>query len=260
MKQHPTFVIIRKEYQSRVSYELQTYILKSLRDVLFLALEFFIENFMVQVVSSISHIHIPLRDLGLDFLTAIHADIFCFNFEISVETLAIMWVFFCFLHGPTGLAVIQKGARCLTMVRSLRICIFTLTVLPSPKPFCRFHGPIRPFKALIGGACNDLLYSGHVTVYTLTGVAFTILTRKYSSRILRYGLPGLIWCHVLQRVICTIIKRHHYSIDMLLGFIVTLLFWQCKPLYIDLPKVPENLSLHLKQLFFPKYRSILKEV
>jgi hypothetical protein len=213
------------------------------------------------VISTVTHIHIPLRDLGLDFLTAIHADqVFCFDFDLPVEILAIIWILFCFLHGSTGLAVVQKGARCLTIARSLRICVFSLTILPSPKAFCRFRGPVNPFKALIGGACNDLLYSGHVTVYTLTGIAFTILTRKYSSRILRYGLPCLIWCHIIQRIICTIIQRHHYSVDMFLGFIVTLLLWQCKPLYIDLPQVPQNLFLHLKQLFFPQYRSILKEV
>jgi hypothetical protein len=41
---------------------------------------------------------------------------------------------------------------------------------------------------------------------------------------------------------------------------VTLLIWQCKSLHIDLPRVPTNLFLHLRQLFFPKLRSILKEV
>jgi hypothetical protein len=91
-------------------------------------------------------------------------------------------------------------------------------------------------------------------------MAFTILSRKYSSRILRYGLPTIVWFHIIQRIMCTILQRHHYSIDMVLGFIMTLLLWQCKSLYIDLPQVPQNLLLHLKQLFFPKFRSTLKEV
>jgi hypothetical protein len=261
MKQQSLFVSIRNQYQSRVTYELQIYVLKSLRDLLFLAIEFFIENFMVQVISSVTHIHIPLRDFGFEFLMKINVNkTACFDYGLSVEILAIIWILFCFLHGSKGLTVVQKGARCLTIARSLRICLFSLTILPSPKPYCRFRGPINPFRTLIGGACNDLLYSGHVTVYTLTGMAFTILSRKYSSRILRYGLPTIVWFHIIQRIMCTILQRHHYSIDMVLGFIMTLLLWQCKSLYIDLPQVPQNLLLHLKQLFFPKFRSTLKEV
>ena len=43
------FDSIRTQYQLRISYELQIYILKSVRDLLFLAIEFFIENLTVHV-------------------------------------------------------------------------------------------------------------------------------------------------------------------------------------------------------------------
>lgn len=254
-------IFLQNQYRSRVTDELQIYVLKSLRDLFFLALEFFIENFMVQLVSSMAHIHIPLRDLGFEFLVEIDAaKIAYLGYSVSVETLALIWVFYCFLHGRQGLIVVQKGARCLTIARSLRICLFSLTVLPSPKRWCRFQGPIKFFEPLVGGACNDLLYSGHVTVYTLTAMAFTILSRNYSSKKLRYLLRIFIWFYVFQRIICTILERHHYSIDMFLGLIMTLFIWQCPVFYTDLPEVPENLFLHLKQLFLPKFRSILKEV
>ncbi|UJR26081.1 hypothetical protein I4U23_007427 [Adineta vaga] len=216
---------------------------------------------MVQVISTHRHNRIPLRDLGYELLININAEeIVFFNDPISIEQLAIIWVFFCFLNGSKGLTVIQKGARCLTIARSIRICVFSLTILPSPKPWCHFTGPINPFRARVGGVCNDLLYSGHVVIYTLTAISFTILSREYSMKLLRYGLRIFIWFYIFQRILCTILERHHYSIDMFLGFIVTLLIWQCKPLHIDLPKVPHNLFLHLKQLMFPKVRSILKEV
>lgn len=255
------FRSIRYQYQSRVHYELQIYLIKSLRDLFFLALEFFIENLAVQIISSIPHIHMPLRDLGYELLINLRAHYIAYlGYQISVEQIACIWVLFCFCHGNAGLAVLQKGARCLTIVRSLRICLFSLTILPSPKRRCHFDGPIDPFRARIGGACNDLLYSGHVTVYTLTGLAVTLLSRNYSSKYSRYTLCLLIWCYVCQRIIRTILERHHYSIDMFLGLIVTLLIWQCEIFYYDLPHVPKNLFLHLKQLFSPRYSSILKEV
>ena len=261
LKLCPRVSSIQYHYQLRVSYELQVYVFKSLRDLLLLALEFFIENTMVQVVSTLRHNRIPLRDLGYEFLVYINADrIAFFNDPVSVEHLAIIWVIFCFLHGTKGLTVIQKGARCLTIARSLRICTFSLTLLPSPKPWCRFTGPIDPFRAHVGGICNDLLYSGHVVIYTLTAISFTILSREYSVKLLRSSLRIFTWFYVFQRIICTILERHHYSIDMVLGFIVTILIWQCKALHRDLPRVPHNLFLHLKQLFSPKVYSILKEV
>lgn len=260
-RQQSVFVFLYNQYQLRVTNELQIYVFKSLRDLFLLAMEFFIENIMVQVISSVTHLHIPLRDLGFEFLVLIRATKIIFlDSDISVETLALLWILFCFLHGRQGLSVAQKGARCLTIARLLRICLFSLTILPSPKRWCRFQGPVRPFTALVGGACNDLLYSGHVIIYTLTGIAFTILSRNYPSKTLRYLLRILIWLYIGQRIACTIIERHHYSIDMFLGFIMTLLIWQYQSFYVDLPVVPENLFLHLKQLVFPKSRSISKEV
>ncbi|CAF4559357.1 unnamed protein product [Rotaria socialis] len=185
---------------------------------------------------------------------------FCVAYRLSVEQLVLCWIFFCFLNGSKGLTTIQKSIRCLIIARALRVCLFSMTILPSPKIHCNFTQPINPFKVTVGGACNDLLYSGHVTIYTVVAISLTILSQNYSSRICRYGLPILVWLYITQYIICTIFERHHYSIDMFLGLIVTLLLWQCKPLHIDLPEVPQNLFLHLNQLVFPKFHSAHKEV
>lgn len=252
---------IRNQYKLRISHELQIYVLKSLRDLFFLVLEFFIENTSIQVISSIKHNHIPLRDLFYEFLRKFTSrKQLCTGYRLSIEQFALIWILFCFLNGSKGLTVIQKCARCLTIARALRICLFSMTMLPSPKIRCNFTQPIDPFKVHVGGTCNDLLYSGHVTIYTLAILSFTILSRNYSLRILRYGLPIFIWFYVLQCILCTILERHHYSIDMFLGFIVTLLIWECKPLYIDLPVVPQNLFLHLKQIVVSRLSPSFKEV
>jgi hypothetical protein len=261
MQRHSPLMFLKYQYQVRVSYELQTYVLKSLRDLLFLAMEFFIENTMIQVISSVEHDRTPLRDLAREFLIETNSSRIAYiGYQLSIEELALIWVLFCFFNGSKGLTVVQKGARCLAIGRTLRMCIFSMTILPSPKPWCLFTGPINPFEARVGGACNDLLYSGHVIIYTLTAIAFTILCRDYSRKILRYGLPILVWFHIIQRIICTIIERHHYSIDMFLGCVVTLLIWECQPLHIDLPKVPHNLLLHLRQVIYPRLRPTIKEV
>ena len=145
MRRFRLLTFIWNQYQLRVNHELQVYVLKSLRDLLFLAIEFFIENTALQLVSSFSHNRIPLRDLGYELLVKIDSrKITHFSYEISVEYVAIIWILFCFFHDRKGLAVIQKGARCLFMARTLRVCLFLMTILPSPKTWCNFKGPINP--------------------------------------------------------------------------------------------------------------------
>ena len=253
--------LIKSEFRLRVSDELLIYVVKSLRDLLLLVVEFFIENTMIQVISSFKHNRVPLRDLFHELIDLLNIQsLIYFTVDLSVETIALIWILFCFSHGEVGLRVIQKGARCLIIARSIRICVFTMTILPSAKPWCQFNGPIEPFTVRVGGACNDLLYSGHVTIYTLTGISFSILSQRYSVAFLRYVLPLLVWFHIIQRIMAAILEGHHYSIDMFVGFIVTSLIWNCSSIHIDLPQVPRNLSLHLRRLISPHVRSILKEV
>jgi hypothetical protein len=52
-------------------------------------------------------------------------------------------------------------------------------------------------------------------------------------------------------MIRAVIELHHYSVDMFLGLIVTLLIWHTDILYCDLPRVPTPLYPHLKKLIFP---------
>lgn len=104
---------------------------------------------------------------------------------------------------------------------------------------------------VLGGACNDLLYSGHVTVYTISAIAVTILCASYPFASFRLFIRIFIWMQVIQRMIRAVIELHHYSVDMFLGFCVTLLIWHAEVLYYDLPQLPEPLYPHLKKLLFP---------
>ena len=95
------------------------------------------------------------------------------------------------------------------------------------------------------------MYSGHVIVYTISALAVTILCSAYPYRLLRVFIRIFIWTQVFQRMVRAVIELHHYSVDMFLGFCVTLLIWHVDFFYYDIPKLPEPLYPHLKQLFFP---------
>jgi hypothetical protein len=144
-----------------LTQEMGLYALKSIRDLVFMGVELLTENTMIQVISSLEHNRTPLRDLAEEFLMNSHnqalVNLAYFGentYQVDTNSVLFLWVFYCFLHGPRGLAVLQKGVRCLTIVRALRIVTFSITVLPNPNPMCNFTGPIDPWNLSPGR--NDL--------------------------------------------------------------------------------------------------------
>ncbi|UJR32267.1 hypothetical protein I4U23_019732 [Adineta vaga] len=224
---------ISQMWQHHITPEIAVYALKSIRDLIFMGIELLTENTMIQVISLKEHHRTPLRDLAEEYLSNVNRTFVEFayigedTYQVETNSVLFLWVFYCFLHGPNGLKVLQKGVRCLTIARALRVITFSLTVLPNPNPKCIFKGPVQPFNLSPGGACNDLLYSGHVIVYTISAIAVTILCASYPFRILRFFIRLFIWTQVIQRMIRAIIELHHYSVDMFLGLCVTLLNVAC---------------------------------
>lgn len=135
-----------------VTPEMAIYALKSLRDLLFMGIELFTENTMIQVISLMEHNRTPLRDLAEEYLSNVNRSFVDFAYfgekiyQVDTNSVLLLWVLYCFLHGPTGLKVLQKGVRCLTITRAIRVLTFSMTVLPNPNPKCNFTGPINPFN------------------------------------------------------------------------------------------------------------------
>ncbi|CAF1008499.1 unnamed protein product [Rotaria sp. Silwood1] len=243
-------------WYDHVTPEIAKYAFKSIRDLLFMGIELLTENTMIQVISLLEHNRTPLRDLAEEYLSNVNRKFVDFayigenTYQVDTNSVLFLWIFYCFLHGPKGLKVLQKGVRCLTIARALRVITFSITILPNPNPKCNFTGPINPFNLSPGGACNDLLYSGHVIVYTISALAVTILCSLYPFGLLRLLIRLFIWIQVVQRMIRAIVEFHHYSVDMFLGLCITLLIWHADILYYDLPCLPQPLYPHLKRLIF----------
>ncbi|CAF4437690.1 unnamed protein product, partial [Rotaria sp. Silwood2] len=246
----------KKLWYDHVTPEIAVYAFKSIRDLVFMGIELLTENTMIQVISLLEHNRTPLRDLAEEYLSSANRTFVEFAYigediyQVDTNTVLLLWVLYCFLHGPTGLKVLQKGVRCLTIARAIRVITFSLTILPNPNPMCNFTGPIDPLNLSPGGACNDLLYSGHVIVYTISALAVTILCSLYPFGPFRLLIRLFIWIQVFQRMIRAVVEFHHYSVDMFLGLCVTLLIWHADILYYDLPRLPQPLYPHLKRLLF----------
>jgi hypothetical protein len=139
-------------YYDHFTPEMAIYAFKSLRDLIFMGIELLTENTMIQVISSLKHDRTPLRDLAEEYLTNINrtfvelAYIGENTYQVDTNSVLFLWAFYCFLHGPKGLKVLQKGVRCLTIARAIRVITFSITILPNPNPKCNFTGPIEPLN------------------------------------------------------------------------------------------------------------------
>lgn len=69
-----------------------------------------------------------------------------------------------------------------------------------------------------GGGCNDLMYSGHVLVASLTAMAWTEAYPGWTT--------GLLWSFVLHTAQREIRERHHYSADIIGGIYMGILLWR----------------------------------
>ena len=147
----------------------------------------------------------------------------------------------------------SMGARVvltLGLSRLIRTLAFTLTVLPSQMPNCyirRFPLPVPEFGSWewfkegwvprSKGGCNDLIISGHAVITSGFGCLITDAlspAKRYKGKRLastgqRKGLffgngcasSWAVWMLVAVDYSIEVFQGFHYSIDMLLGMIIT---------------------------------------
>ena len=147
---------LKQLWYDRVTTEVAIYAYRTLRDLLLMGIELLIENTMVQVVSLLEHDRTPLRDLAKEYLQDKNQTLLKFaymgthTYQVDTNSVLFLWILYCCLHGSKGLQVLQKGVRCLTISRTIRIITFTMTILPNPNPSCKFTGPVNPFRPTPG--------------------------------------------------------------------------------------------------------------
>lgn len=123
----------------------------------------------------------------------------------------------------TRTVVTIMGAR---MIRTVAFCC---TVLPSPRPGCfdRRFPPVPDTwaeffaigfsKMRSSGGCNDLVISGHGTVYTAVATTYATYYPGYASK--------LLWLALWRSNIRGPLTHQHYAVDMFLATAVTWLVW-----------------------------------
>ncbi|KAL0323252.1 UNVERIFIED_CONTAM: hypothetical protein Sangu_1944500 [Sesamum angustifolium] len=131
--------------------------------------------------------------------------------------------------------------------RLLRALAFVSTILPSPRPW-DYSTEFQPQWGLMnfladflrptaskgssswynlltkaGGGCNDLLFSGHMFVATLTAMAWKEAYGGYSS--------ALIWMFVMHSAQREIRERYHYTVDCVIAICMGIFLWKMTGLF-----------------------------
>ncbi|WIA42869.1 hypothetical protein OEZ86_008792 [Tetradesmus obliquus] len=133
-------------------------------------------------------------------------------------------------HPFSSFGMMARFSLTICVARLLRTACFMSTVLPSPTPGCymrRFPPPPRSWFGIVWigvtelrgfGGCNDLIFSGHASFWTVAPLMFcSYYPNRFSS--------PLLWLALLQTCIRDIIDRQHYTVDMILAVAVTTAAW-----------------------------------
>jgi len=229
-------------------------------DLLLLGIVLLVENALVFLVSTVPLTmtqKFPLHDTVHDKLLGNSQCImdFCSNSIIpmvtNTGTLVVLWILFVGLHKQ--MHIIHQGIRTLTVVRFIRFFTFTSTMLPAPRSTCyatknmHIYSALQPFslswlKQLLtirtGGACHDLMFSGHTSVYMVVLLCMwaSVLSSKRTTKMASsatFSFMFLALCIAITtsimialKCMCTIAERHHYSVDIVVAVALTCLAWQ----------------------------------
>jgi len=141
------------------------------------------DNFNIKSVSFFSEIMI----LSL---------IFFFIYNISVENIP-----------QTDVILFIKYLTILVLIKTV---LMNVTILPDSSQKCSYNDNI--FKMIFLGGCNDLIYSLHMTIVLLI-LHFLkknkIITNKYAT------------IYSVLQAFLIIFSHNHYTLDVLLAFIIT---------------------------------------
>mmetsp|Transcript_33692 Transcript_33692/g.75703 ORF Transcript_33692/g.75703 Transcript_33692/m.75703 type:complete len:543 (+) Transcript_33692:270-1898(+) len=216
-----------------------------------------LENFLIWVVSAtyepgISGSPEPLQDNGRTLIEMLVSEVFDVSqpwmakrrLQTLRDALNVQWAIVSGLGASFICLELQLGKHnshrtlaglalhalmTLASARLIRTVSFGLTVLPSQVPNCYArHFPPPPDNwrdwLMVGflpnsrGGCNDLILSGHATVTSSIGCAFTSVASDTSFSI-------AVWTLIALDYSIETYQGLHYSVDMWLGCIVTCLLW-----------------------------------
>eukprot|EP01100_Stratorugosa_tubuloviscum_P014009 TRINITY_DN725_c2_g1_i2.p1 TRINITY_DN725_c2_g1~~TRINITY_DN725_c2_g1_i2.p1 ORF type:complete len:393 (-),score=133.25 TRINITY_DN725_c2_g1_i2:85-1125(-) len=171
-----------------------------------------------------------LPDLGFRLIEPAIPELgwFC-NFNVGF---LIFLTLFRALYHRNRLDLLRRYFVILSSVYILRALCIISTCLPDPYPPCKdyqvtsnksiFLQVFDKIKASFKGEgeldCGDVFFSGHTAVLTSCSLLWT----HYTTNII---FIIAVWLLSVFTCFCMLAARFHYTIDILFGFLSTIVFW-----------------------------------
>jgi len=139
----------------------------------------------------------------------------------------------------------------------LRCLTVSSTLLPSPMVGCATRDAVSrmdfsssppllvPLSGTLTAWCHDLMYSGHTVVYALASLfIFDLHTVR--------AVAGAVLLIAVIGILCLLVARLHYTVDVLVALIITILAYTVRRpkilLYISAPRRTVDIDIHFKTL------------
>mmetsp|Transcript_16239 Transcript_16239/g.23122 ORF Transcript_16239/g.23122 Transcript_16239/m.23122 type:complete len:356 (+) Transcript_16239:197-1264(+) len=208
---------------------------------------------MIFSVNIASYLHTPteepLYDLGYALVPEqdLHS-----KWRSLSDTMTMALPFLCIvqtlpLSRPERCKLICHFLRLATLCYGLRTFTVALTSLPGPAPHCRLgsneYDPPKDWIDIVTrlgpahgkfNTCGDLLYSGHICY---VNSALLLYLRQMDARFQNYSRTRWLFgfSYLFTVAILCISGRKHYTIDIVLGIIIsTLIFFHFEHSWIPL--------------------------
>ena len=151
---------------------------------------------------SINHIYLP------DILQDNLPNLFRYHRFIDIFIVIFMIVSFSYLYITVNQTIVYKTLIFLAIVFSVKEIFSYVTVLPDASKCCDQKHETNKFF----GSCNGLIFSGH----TASVLAVVYVLSEYVSRSVSVSL----YIATIIYGILIVLVRNHYSIDILVAFVV----------------------------------------
>jgi len=149
--------------------------------------------------------HTHVYDIAHKYLPDLH------DWQWIVHLILLVLLVFAFFQ-TDGYMILRSTFFMLLVVLVIRALTVVSTVLPKHAD-CVVEGS-GFWNFLQGGGCYDKIFSGHVAFVTL----ITLNLLKYGD----LSLP-VFWLITLVNAILMLLTRGHYTVDVILGFVIPFL-------------------------------------
>lgn len=231
----------------------RAYLIGVSREVSFAVFGLYVDSaavYMVAVTNQKRFENITLQDNLHVVLKAISRQFRIFEIMLlhlpelySAESIFLIFLLFFVAAGRRGemcaFAVLARIGRVIAVVRLFRVLCYTSTVMPSQVQNCfvnRYDETYTTSEHWIealtnwrtGGGCNDLIFSGHSVVLTLSALVY----QDYAAAagcVKRNWLGWFMWCRVFHAGLRIVYGQFHMTVDILVGCSMTVMAWRLTP-------------------------------